>query len=118
MQQTELFPVLNPCIGVCQSNTKGYCMGCLRSRTERLNWKDLMPAEKMRVIEVCDIRKIKLAEALKAKQEKEEMLAKGIEPTAPVATPKQKDALQQGSQNESSTGRPESGQPENSLDLF
>lgn len=118
MQQTELFPVPNPCIGVCQSNTKGYCMGCLRSRTERLNWKDLMPAEKMRVIEICDIRKIKLAEALKAKKEREEMLAKGIEPVAPVAPQKQKDALSANSQSQPSTGSLESGQSENSLDLF
>ncbi len=55
-------------------------MGCLRSRTERLKWKDLMPAEKMRVVELCDLRKAKLEAALKAKKEKEALLASGVEP--------------------------------------
>lgn len=69
MQQVELFPVPNPCVGVCQSNTKGYCMGCLRSRTERQKWNDLMPAEKMRVLDLCALRKEKIAAIIKAKQE-------------------------------------------------
>ena len=68
MQQVELFPVDNPCIGVCQSNSKGYCMGCLRSRTERQKWNELMPAEKMRVIDLCRLRKEKL-KAIKAKHQ-------------------------------------------------
>jgi predicted Fe-S protein YdhL (DUF1289 family) len=67
MQQVELFPVSNPCIGVCQSNSKGYCLGCLRSRTERQKWNDLMPAEKMRVIDLCELRKAKLNAMLAAK---------------------------------------------------
>jgi predicted Fe-S protein YdhL (DUF1289 family) len=67
MQQVELFPVPSPCIGVCQSNTKGYCLGCLRSRTERQKWNDLMPAEKMRVIDLCALRKAKLTAMLAAK---------------------------------------------------
>jgi len=88
MQQAELFPVPNPCVGICQSNSKGYCMGCLRSRTERQRWKDLMPAEKMRVVELCDLRKSKLAEMLQAKKEKEDLIARGIEPAeAPVSKP-------------------------------
>ena len=62
MQQVELFPVDNPCVGVCQSNAKGYCLGCLRSRTERQRWNDMMPAEKMRVIDVCALRRAKLEE--------------------------------------------------------
>lgn len=69
MQQVELFPVPNPCIGVCQSNAKGYCMGCLRSRTERQKWNDLMPAEKMRVLDLCSLRKKKLQAMIKAKQD-------------------------------------------------
>ena len=31
-EQIELFDIDNPCIGVCTSNKKGYCFGCLRSR--------------------------------------------------------------------------------------
>ncbi len=70
MQQVELFPVPSPCIDVCQSNAKGYCLGCLRSRSERQKWNDMMPAEKMRVIDLCALRKAKLDAMLKAKQEK------------------------------------------------
>ncbi|MGK0445546.1 MAG: putative Fe-S protein YdhL (DUF1289 family) [Bermanella sp.] len=69
MQQVELFPVPNPCVGVCQSNAKGYCMGCLRSRIERQKWNDLMPAEKMRVLDLCELRKQKIAAIIKAQQE-------------------------------------------------
>lgn len=70
MQQVELFPVPNPCVGVCQSNAKGYCMGCLRSRTERLKWNDLMPAEKMRVLDLCELRKKKVKAILEAQKAK------------------------------------------------
>lgn len=69
MQQVELFPVPNPCVGVCQSNAKGYCMGCLRSRIERQKWNDLMPAEKMRVLDLCELRKQKIAAIIKSQQE-------------------------------------------------
>ena len=68
MQQVELFPVPNPCVGVCQSNAKGYCMGCLRSRIERQKWNDLMPAEKMRVLDLCALRKEKIAAIMAAKK--------------------------------------------------
>lgn len=71
MQQVELFPVPNPCIGVCQSNAKGYCMGCLRSRVERQKWNDLMPAEKMRILDLCELRKEKIAAIIKAQQEQQ-----------------------------------------------
>ena len=43
-------------------------MGCLRSRTERQKWNELMPAEKMRVIDLCRLRKEKL-KAIKAKHQ-------------------------------------------------
>ena len=71
MQQVELFPVPNPCVGVCQSNAKGYCMGCLRSRVERQKWNDLMPAEKMRILDLCALRKEKIAAIIKAQQEQQ-----------------------------------------------
>ncbi|MAA70762.1 MAG: DUF1289 domain-containing protein [Bermanella sp.] len=71
MQQVELFPVPNPCVGVCQSNAKGYCMGCLRSRVERQKWNDLMPAEKMRVLDLCALRKKKIAAIMQAQKDKQ-----------------------------------------------
>ena len=70
MQQVELFPVPNPCIDVCQSNSKGYCLGCLRSRVERQKWNDMMPAEKLRVIDLCALRKAKLEAMIKTKKDK------------------------------------------------
>jgi predicted Fe-S protein YdhL (DUF1289 family) len=70
MQQVELFPVPSPCIDVCQSNAKGYCLGCLRSRTERQKWNDMMPAEKLRVIDLCALRKKKLESIIQAKKDK------------------------------------------------
>jgi predicted Fe-S protein YdhL (DUF1289 family) len=72
MQQVELFPVPNPCVGICQSNAKGYCMGCLRSRVERQKWNDLMPAEKMRVLDLCELRKEKIAAIIKAQKDKQD----------------------------------------------
>lgn len=69
MQQVELFPVPSPCIDVCQSNAKGYCLGCLRSRAERQKWHHMMPAEKLRVIDLCALRKAKLEAIILAKKE-------------------------------------------------
>jgi predicted Fe-S protein YdhL (DUF1289 family) len=89
-------------------------MGCLRSRTERQKWNDFMPAEKMRVIEVCDIRKAKMAIALKAKKEKEDRIAQGAEPLVAV---KQAPVNNAPVQQDSSISEDGQG-PESSLDLF
>ena len=35
-EQLEFFPVQSPCRGICQSDERGYCRGCMRSRDERL----------------------------------------------------------------------------------
>jgi len=77
MQQIELFPVPNPCVGVCQSNAKGYCLGCLRSRTERQKWHDMAPAEKMRVLDLCKLRRAKLDEMMRQAKAREAAGAKG-----------------------------------------
>ncbi|EAT13441.1 hypothetical protein RED65_01735 [Oceanobacter sp. RED65] len=42
-------------------------MGCLRSRVERQKWNEMMPAEKMKVLDLCKLRKQKL-EAIIAKK--------------------------------------------------
>ena len=49
-QQFELFEIANPCIGVCQSNKKGYCFGCLRSRTERQLWLSMTNEQRREVL--------------------------------------------------------------------
>ena len=57
MEQLEFFDIPSPCIGVCQSGPKGYCLGCFRSRDERLHWLKLTPDVKRKVIKVCQMRK-------------------------------------------------------------
>jgi len=55
--QLEFFDVPSPCIGICQSDTKGYCLGCFRTREERQNWIDLSNDDKQKVIKRCIGRK-------------------------------------------------------------
>nr|WP_241878722.1 DUF1289 domain-containing protein [Psychrobacter sp. PraFG1]UNK05293.1 DUF1289 domain-containing protein [Psychrobacter sp. PraFG1] len=55
--QIELFAIENPCIGVCQSNKKGYCFGCLRSRTERQLWLQMTDEQKREVLRLIIGRK-------------------------------------------------------------
>ena len=55
--QLEFFDVPSPCIGICQSDDKGYCMGCFRTREERQSWIDLTTDDKQKVIKRCQQRK-------------------------------------------------------------
>ncbi|ATC93694.1 DUF1289 domain-containing protein [Pseudoalteromonas tunicata] len=57
MQQIEIFEIPSPCIDVCQSNNRGYCIGCFRSRDERFNWQKMSDSEKKHVIALCLQRK-------------------------------------------------------------
>lgn len=56
-QQIELFDIANPCIGVCTSNKKGYCFGCLRSRRERQLWLSMTNEERREVLRLIVGRK-------------------------------------------------------------
>ena len=56
-QQFELFEIANPCIGVCRSNKKGYCFGCLRSRTERQLWLSMNNEQRRDVLRLIVGRK-------------------------------------------------------------
>ena len=56
MQQLELITIENPCINVCQTDNRGYCLGCFRSRDERYNWANMTPEQKRRVLELCKAR--------------------------------------------------------------
>lgn len=56
-QQIELFDIDNPCIGVCTSNKKGYCFGCLRSRTERQLWLSMSTEQRRDVLRLIIRRK-------------------------------------------------------------
>ena len=66
--QLEFFEVPSPCIGICQSDDKGHCLGCMRSRDERQGWKDLNNDEKQKVIKRCIQRKKRKQNQLKVKE--------------------------------------------------
>lgn len=70
MEQLSFFSIPSPCVGVCQSDAKGYCLGCLRSRDERFNWMSFSELQKQDVIRLCVQRKRRRLYALyKAKQQ-------------------------------------------------
>ncbi|MFB1114678.1 DUF1289 domain-containing protein [Dickeya dadantii] len=52
-EQLELFPVPNPCRGICQADDRGFCRGCFRSRSERFNWGTMSDAQKQDVLRLC-----------------------------------------------------------------
>jgi hypothetical protein len=63
-EQLEFFPVQSPCRGICQSDERGYCRGCMRSRDERFNWQKMSDAQKQDVLRLCRqrlLRKLRLA---------------------------------------------------------
>lgn len=62
MVQFELFNIDNPCVGVCQTNAKGYCIGCLRSRTERLYWHKMTCEQQRQVLKLLYQRQKRLAQ--------------------------------------------------------
>jgi predicted Fe-S protein YdhL (DUF1289 family) len=66
--QLEMFAVPSPCIDVCQSGPTGFCLGCFRSREERLYWNKIDDATKRTIIKACQRRK-KLALARKNKKD-------------------------------------------------
>ena len=52
-EQLEFFPVQSPCRGICQTDERGYCRGCFRSREERYNWQPMSDAQKQEVLRLC-----------------------------------------------------------------
>ena len=52
-EQLEFFPVQSPCRGICQTDERGYCRGCFRSREERFNWLTMSDAQKQEVLRLC-----------------------------------------------------------------
>jgi predicted Fe-S protein YdhL (DUF1289 family) len=55
--QLEFFDVPSPCVGVCQSDEKGNCLGCYRTREERQSWINLTSDNKQKVVKRCLQRK-------------------------------------------------------------
>ena len=68
-QQFELFEIANPCIGVCQSNKKGYCFGCLRNRTERQLWHEMATEQRREVLRLISGRKLRIEQMRERKGE-------------------------------------------------
>ncbi len=71
--QLEFFDVPSPCIGLCQSNDKGQCIGCFRTRTERQTWINLNSDDKQKVIKRCQQRKKRKNNAVKKKEAEPEL---------------------------------------------
>ncbi|NOL52489.1 DUF1289 domain-containing protein [Pelistega suis] len=59
MEQLEFFDIPSPCVNVCQSNEKGYCLGCYRTRDERFYWQQLSATQKRTVLKACRFRRFK-----------------------------------------------------------
>lgn len=62
-EQLEFFSLPNPCRGVCQSDARGYCRGCLRSRDERFQWGGMSDNQKREVLRFCHQRYLRRAAA-------------------------------------------------------
>ncbi|BDH46132.1 DUF1289 domain-containing protein [Salmonella enterica subsp. enterica serovar Choleraesuis] len=70
-QQLEFFPVPSPCRGICQSDERGYCRGCMRSRDERFNWQNMSDTQKQEVLRLCRGRLLRKLRATGAPQSEE-----------------------------------------------
>lgn len=55
-EQLEFFDIPSPCIGRCEMNAQGYCVGCYRSRQERFNWLTMNQQEKKNILRLCQQR--------------------------------------------------------------
>lgn len=71
MSQFELFAIDTPCIGVCTMNKKGYCIGCLRNRSERQTWHTLSDGDKHKILIRITKRQKRLQEARQQKRQGE-----------------------------------------------
>ncbi|QSX30701.1 DUF1289 domain-containing protein [Shewanella cyperi] len=70
MEQLAFFDIPSPCINVCQNDSRGYCLGCFRSRDERFYWNSYSDAQKHEVMRLCrDRKRRKLLALYKARQE-------------------------------------------------
>ncbi|PHM60401.1 DUF1289 domain-containing protein [Xenorhabdus ishibashii] len=58
-EQLEFFAIPNPCKGICESDPRGFCRGCYRSREERFIWMKLSDSEKREIFRLCHQRKLR-----------------------------------------------------------
>ncbi|EOU3148799.1 DUF1289 domain-containing protein [Yersinia enterocolitica] len=64
-QQLEFFDIPSPCRGICQTDDRGFCRGCMRSRDERFNWMKMSDPQKRDVLRLCRQRLLRLQRANK-----------------------------------------------------
>ncbi|MBI6550335.1 DUF1289 domain-containing protein [Xenorhabdus lircayensis] len=55
-EQLEFFAIPNPCRGICESDSRGFCRGCYRSREERFMWMESSNSEKRKILRLCHQR--------------------------------------------------------------
>ncbi|HAT1610475.1 TPA: DUF1289 domain-containing protein [Raoultella planticola] len=70
-EQLEFFPVQSPCRGICQSDERGFCRGCFRSREERFHWQTMSDVQKQDVLRLCRQRLLRKLRANKPQAEEE-----------------------------------------------
>jgi len=70
-EQLEFFPVQSPCRGICQSDERGFCRGCFRSREERFHWQTMSDVQKQDVLRLCRQRLLRKLRANKPQVEEE-----------------------------------------------
>jgi len=39
-------PILTPCVGICELDARGYCLGCHRTGNEIARWRSMSDAER------------------------------------------------------------------------
>ncbi len=70
-EQLEFFPVPSPCRGICQSDERGYCRGCMRSRDERINCQMMSATQKLEVLRLCRLRMLRKLRATRPDPDEE-----------------------------------------------
>lgn len=45
-------PALSPCIGTCRLDSRGLCVGCLRTGDEIGRWRAMSDAERLHLMEI------------------------------------------------------------------
>ena len=61
IEQFELFDIQSPCRGICRTDNRGYCVGCYRSREERLRWRNLTTNQKRHILRLAYVRQSRRA---------------------------------------------------------
>jgi len=44
--------VLSPCVGICELDDDGFCLGCLRNPAEISRWSQMSDDERLRLMEM------------------------------------------------------------------